>query len=152
MDNHNESAVTLIRQLRSVTKLLYGITDTVTALFGVDAAALAPGKSEAQPEPNAPEQIPEPPGTPPSDSAAALFAETEGVDIYSAAGVALASLANTVAAGKIDRDATIMLNITGGGEEHFKAGKELWYLKPAHIFSLEPTEEEVEEKVQTLFQ
>ncbi len=51
-----------------------------------------------------------------------LFHELEGVDIYSAAGVALASLVNAVNAGKIEKDATVMLNVTGGGEEHFKGG------------------------------
>ena len=44
-----------------------------------------------------------------------LFHELEGVDIYSAAGVALASLINAVAAGKVEKDATVMLNVTGGG-------------------------------------
>jgi len=80
-----------------------------------------------------------------------LFRETEGVDIYSAAGVATASLINAVAAGRVERDATIMLNITGGGEEHFKEGKELWYLKPSHVFPLEPDTEDVVAKVEALF-
>ena len=80
-----------------------------------------------------------------------LFHELEGVDIYSAAGVALASLVNAVDAGKIEKDATVMLNVTGGGEEHFKEGKELWYLKPSHVFPLEPDEADVVEKVEALF-
>lgn len=80
-----------------------------------------------------------------------LFKELEGVDIYSAAGVATASLINAVAAGKVERDATIMLNITGGGEEHFQQGKELWYLKPSHVFPLDPDADEVVERVETLF-
>ena len=42
-----------------------------------------------------------------------LFKELEGVDIYSASGIALASLVNAVAAGKIEKDAVVMLNITG---------------------------------------
>ncbi len=68
-----------------------------------------------------------------------LFHELEGVDIYSAAGVAhwrRSSMPST--AGKVEKDATVMLNVTGGGEEHFKEGKELWYLKPSHVFPLEP--------------
>ena len=80
-----------------------------------------------------------------------LFKELEGVDIYSAAGVAMASLINAVAAGKVERDATIMLNITGGGEEHFQQGKELWYLKPSHVFPLDPDADEVVERVEKLF-
>lgn len=80
-----------------------------------------------------------------------LFQEHEGVDIYSAAGVALASLQKAVADGKIDKDATVMLNITGGGEEHFKEGKELWYLKPSHLFPLEPDVDDVVAKIEALF-
>ena len=80
-----------------------------------------------------------------------LFKELEGVDIYSAAGVATASLINAVAAGKVERDATIMLNITGGGEEHFQQDKELWYLKPSHVFPLDPDADEVVERVEKLF-
>ncbi len=44
-----------------------------------------------------------------------------------------------------------MLNITGGGEEHFKEGKELWYLKPSHVFPLEPDPANVVETVEALF-
>lgn len=80
-----------------------------------------------------------------------LFEELEGVDIYSAAGVALASLIKAVADGKIEKDATVMLNITGGGEEHFKEGKELFYLKPSHVFPLEADPDEVISKAQALF-
>ena len=80
-----------------------------------------------------------------------LFKELEGVDIYSAAGVALAALINAVNAGKIAKDATVMLNITGGGEEHFKETKELWYLKPSHVFPLAPDTDEVVAKVEALF-
>ena len=79
-----------------------------------------------------------------------LFKELEGVDIYSASGIALASLVNAVAAGKIEKDAVVMLNITGGGEEHFKEDKELWYLKPSHVFPLEPDTDDVVAKVEAL--
>ena len=44
-----------------------------------------------------------------------------------------------------------MLNVTGGGEEHFKEGKELWYLKPSHVFPLEPDTDDVVAKVEALF-
>ena len=75
-----------------------------------------------------------------------LFHELEGVDIYSAAGVALASLVNAVNAGKIEKDATVMLNVTGGGEE-----QGLWY-SPSHVFSLEPRRKRrAVEKVEALF-
>lgn len=47
--------------------------------------------------------------------AQALFMETEGRDICPEAGVALASLKKCVEEKRIERDAAIMLNITGGG-------------------------------------
>ncbi len=83
--------------------------------------------------------------------AAKLFQELEGVDIYSAAGVATASLIKAVADGKVEKDATIMLNITGGGEQLFKQGKELWHLKPDLVFPLDPDVDEVVAKVEGLF-
>jgi len=52
---------------------------------------------------------------------------------------------------KIEKDAVVMLNITGGGEEHFKEDKELWYLKPSHVFPLEPDTDDVVAKVEALF-
>ncbi|MDR0907112.1 MAG: cysteate synthase [Rikenellaceae bacterium] len=83
--------------------------------------------------------------------AAALFLETEDVDIHPAAAVATASLIKAVGEGRVERDKIVMLNITGGGEQLFKAGKELHYLQPSHVFSTEATPEEVLEKVETLF-
>ena len=80
-----------------------------------------------------------------------LFHELEGIDIYSAAGVATASLVKAVADGRIDPEATVMLNITGAGEELFKRDKELWYLKPSHVFSLTPDADDVVAKVEALF-
>jgi cysteate synthase len=44
-----------------------------------------------------------------------------------------------------------MLNITGGGEELYKKGRKLHYLKPAVIFDINPSLEEVEEKTMSLF-
>ncbi|MDE5730388.1 MAG: cysteate synthase, partial [Alistipes sp.] len=83
--------------------------------------------------------------------AARLFRETEGIDVYSAAGVATASLVKAVEEGRVAKDAVIMLNITGGGEQRFKEGKELWHLKPTHVFPLNPSVGEVVEKVETMF-
>lgn len=84
--------------------------------------------------------------------AAELFQQTEGIDIHPAASVALASLIAEVEAGNIDPKATIMLNITGGGEKRAAEGKELWYLKPSLVFNLDPNEAEVVSKVEKLFQ
>jgi len=88
--------------------------------------------------------------------AAALFAETEGVDIHPAAAVATASLARAVADGKVGREETVMLNITGGGEQLCKmtlraAGKELWHLAPSHTFAIDAEAEDVARRVEELF-
>ena len=85
-----------------------------------------------------------------------MFRELEGVDIYSAAGVATSSLIKEVKAGKIDPHKIIMLNITGGGEKHFMEelaarGGELHYLKPSVVFPLDPDPDEVVAAVEKLF-
>lgn len=85
-------------------------------------------------------------------AAAELFLATESIDIHPAAAVALASLIAEVEAGNIDPKATIMLNITGGGERRATEGKQLWYLKPSIVFDLNPDEAEVVSKVEKLFQ
>ena len=84
--------------------------------------------------------------------AAELFEKTEGCDIHSAAAVATASLIKAVAEGKVDKEKIVMLNITGGGERKAKEGKELWYLKPTHVFSLSPDESDVIAKVEAMFE
>ena len=80
-----------------------------------------------------------------------LFIDTEGVDINPAAGVALASLIKEVQAGRVERNATIMLNITGGGEQRYKADKNIFYLRPDYIFPIKPNERDVVLKVEELF-
>ena len=84
--------------------------------------------------------------------AAQLFLETEGVDIHPAPAVALATLIKEVEAGHVDKKATIMLNITGGGEARYKEGKEIFYLKPSLVFPLNPDEKDVVAKVEKLFE
>ncbi len=83
--------------------------------------------------------------------AARLFQELEGSDIHPASAVAVASLVKAVADGKVKKDAVVMLNITGGGEELFKKGRELWYLKPSFTFAIDEYEEDIIEKIETLF-
>lgn len=80
-----------------------------------------------------------------------LFKELEGVDIYPAPGVALASLIKLVESGSIDKDACIMLNITGAGEETAKLNREVWHLKPSKVFSLNVDVDEVVSYVESLF-
>ncbi|MBQ7311609.1 MAG: cysteate synthase [Alistipes sp.] len=83
--------------------------------------------------------------------AAELFQQTEGIDIHPAPAIALATLIAEVEKGNIDKSATIMLNITGGGEKRATEGKELWYLKPSFVFDLDPNKEDVVAKVEALF-
>jgi len=84
-------------------------------------------------------------------AAATLFQKKEGIDIHPASAVAVASLQQAAANGMIAADALIMLNITGGGEERYKAGHSLWYLKPALTFPVNPDPEEVKRQIGQLF-
>jgi cysteate synthase len=79
--------------------------------------------------------------------AAGLFEETEGIDIHPAAAVATASLMNAVKVNRVEKDALIMLNITGGGEKRFMQDKKLFYLRPSHVFDINPDAGEVKEKL-----
>lgn len=83
--------------------------------------------------------------------AAQLFLETEGNDIHPASAIATATLIDEVKNNRIDKDALIMLNITGGGEEKFKNEHELFYLKPELVFDIDPDFNEVKEKLEQLF-
>ena len=78
-----------------------------------------------------------------ADSAKKLFEETEGIDIYHAAAVALGSLIQAIHINKVKADDVIMLNITGGGEKHFMETHEIHYLEPSHIFPIGFTKEDV---------
>ncbi|MUP15589.1 cysteate synthase [Ancylomarina euxinus] len=86
-----------------------------------------------------------------SIEAGKLFLETEGNDIHPAAAVAVATLIKQAKEGKLDKDACIMLNITGGGEERIKREKEVTYLKPSHIFDIDADMETVKEVLEKLF-
>ena len=86
-----------------------------------------------------------------ADKAALLFIETEGADINPAAAVAVASLIKRVEANHIEPEATIMLNITGGGELRYKGENEIFYLHPSHVFPLQPNKNDVIAKVEALF-
>ena len=83
--------------------------------------------------------------------AAKLFEELEGVDIHPAAAVATATLIKAVQEGKIEADATVMLNITGAGEQAFKSSHDVHTLAPTKIFPLTVTEEEVITAVEEMF-
>ena len=83
--------------------------------------------------------------------AAQLFYDAEGVDIHPASAVTLASLIKEVREERIERDATIMLNITGGGEKLYRRSRRIFYFKPHIVFPLNPKESDVIAKVEELF-
>ena len=76
----------------------------------------------------------------------------EGIDIHPAAAIATATLIKAAQEGKIDKDATIMLNITGAGEQRFKREHDVVYLEPSKIFPLNVEADEVIAAVETLFE
>mgnify|MGYP000902520704 CR=1 FL=1 len=80
-----------------------------------------------------------------------LFLQYEGIDIYSASDVAVHSLMQAVEQKKVNARDIIMLNITGGGEQRFKQGKELWYLKPDLVFNTKVPKEEIIQHIKKLF-
>ena len=86
-----------------------------------------------------------------AEAAGKLFEELEGIDINPAAAVATASLIQAVENNQVEKDAVIMLNITGGGEKRFKENKEIFYLKPNKVFDVDANKEEIKEFVKTLF-
>ncbi len=83
--------------------------------------------------------------------ASKLFNELEGIDIHPASAVAVGSLIQSVENNTVEKDALIMLNITGGGEERFKLDNELFYLKPLKSFPINPSKELVFKEVRKLF-
>lgn len=83
--------------------------------------------------------------------AAALFERVEGCDIEPAAAVAVASLKQAVAEGKVEKDAVVMLNITGGGIGRFKRENTLVYKQPDCVFPIGADAETVRETVTNLF-
>ena len=85
-----------------------------------------------------------------AEAAGKLFEELEGIDINPAAAVATASLIQAVENNQLEKDAVIMLNITGGGEKRFKENKEIFYLKPNKVFDVDANKEEIKEFLRTL--
>ena len=84
--------------------------------------------------------------------AAKLFEELEGIDIHPAAAIATATLIKAAQDGKIEKNATIMLNITGAGEQRMKRECDVVYLEPTKIFPLNVEAEEVIAAVEAMFE
>lgn len=79
------------------------------------------------------------------------FLELEGIDIYSAAAVAVASLGKAVKDNSVKKDEVIMLNITGGGEKLAKSHKDVVYETPDIVLDPSLPAEEIIGKVENLF-
>lgn len=83
--------------------------------------------------------------------ASRLFEQLEGIDIEPAAAVAVASLIQAINERKVEEDATIMLNITGGGIRRFKKENKLVYKKPDCVFAIDTDPDTIRETVMELF-
>lgn len=72
------------------------------------------------------------------------FLATEGIDLVPASGVAVAVLKEAVRKGSIKKNDTVLLNITGGGEERLRKDKQTHTVMPTFI-SKHATEKDIEE-------
>ncbi|MDZ4847293.1 MAG: cysteate synthase [Chitinophagales bacterium] len=79
--------------------------------------------------------------------ASKIFLREEGIDIEPAAAVATASLMKCVEDGTVERDAIIMLNITGGGSERFKSEHNTVNLEPSYVIDIEKYNPEADAKM-----
>lgn len=80
-----------------------------------------------------------------------LFERSEGIDIEPAAAVAVASLQQAVAQGRVEKDAVVMLNITGGGIRRFKSENKVYYKTPDKVFPVDADPDAIREAVGKLF-
>lgn len=81
----------------------------------------------------------------------ARFKELEGIDIYSAASVAVASLSHAVAEKAVGNEEVIMLNITGGGESLTKEHHDVVYARPDMVIDTFLPAEQIIRDVERLF-
>ena len=65
-----------------------------------------------------------------AEKASQIFYKAEGADIMNAAAIAVAALIYNCETEKINKDDTVLLNITGGGEALYKKEKSIKYLQP----------------------
>jgi cysteate synthase len=72
-----------------------------------------------------------------AQTAGRLYQEQEGIDIDPAAEVAVASLRQAVAMGRIGRRDSVALNITGGGQARFHAERRPEALRPDATLTME---------------
>ncbi len=77
------------------------------------------------------------------------FLRLEGIDIVPASGVAVAALKQAIAAGRIGKDESVLLNITGGGEARLRKDKSTFSVVPQYL-SKNITEKEIEDLLCTV--
>ncbi|NNE71852.1 MAG: hypothetical protein HKN29_16025 [Rhodothermales bacterium] len=65
-----------------------------------------------------------------AQEASTMFKETEGIDVLSPAAVALASMRQALADGRVSRKDCLLLNVSGGGRERLRQEQELKAVKP----------------------
>jgi len=80
-----------------------------------------------------------------------LFEKLEGIDIYSASGVAVESLRKAIEKNIVAKNDIIMLNITGGGELRFKREHKCVSITPDFIFDIDESPKNVIKQVEILF-
>ncbi len=73
-----------------------------------------------------------------------LFGNLEGIDIVAAAGVAVGALRQAVARNAVNKEDTVLLNITGGGEVTLGREKKTYNVEPEFV-SKKMTDKEIEE-------
>lgn len=83
--------------------------------------------------------------------AQSLFEHTEGIDIEPAAAVAVASLQQAIQQQAVEKNAVIMLNITGGGIKRFKKENKIVYNQPDCIFPIDADPDMIRETVMEMF-
>ena len=73
---------------------------------------------------------------------AKLFEKEEGIDPAPAASIAIGSLIKAVKENRMDLNAVIMLNVTGGGFNRLKSENTIQYLQPSRVIAREDVTEE----------
>lgn len=81
-----------------------------------------------------------------------LFEKLEGIDIHPAAAVAVDSLMQAVSKGVVEKNKTVMLNVTGCGEKLFCKERNIFNLEPSIVFPLNAPDSEIIAKTEALFE
>lgn len=75
-----------------------------------------------------------------------LFSNLEGIDLVPASAVAVSALRQAVEMGNVEKDETVLLNITGGGELMLGREKKTYNVEPTFV-SKKITDKEIEDLV-----